>query len=539
MSRLSLDKAPEQKRQPDTASSMEREHAPKPLNLAQDLLALQRTAGNQAVTQLLQRAQHHSSSGSPMSQAPSIVHKVLCSPGQPLAAVTRAFMEARFGYDFSQVRIHTDAQAADSARAVNAQAYTVGSNVVFGAGQYAPEAREGKRLIAHELSHVVQQQSTPTVLQGKLSIGSPSDSAELAADAAARAVMLAKNVPYRSSALHIRDHLRHTSLPSATIQRAVETWGGEFDTDTYELTKKRDKNGVKMDGVKMQLRFVPNKHVDAELIAMVQTSRSLHQGEPIPAGAFSKNEAKQRVFERFRLPLGEAKAGTLIDQRLSQPNPLYAAVAPSYTLANTVWHSGFGRPGWRFIRNNVLEKHDPLLKDEPRLPSVFASGSPIRETSQVFETTALAVKGVQEGTFYGSVEWGWEKDADGNVTKLPLKLVSKDVPSRVFSRASARWNISKTSKGKETIPLPVAFGQYTNTRGVLLISDPMQKQFIVIGDLEKDTRLEVIDIGYAKPFNINKPSDKYKWWKVTVVDGIHQGKVGWVRRAYLSNTMSR
>lgn len=89
---------------------------------------------------------------------PPIVQEVLRSPGQPLDAATRAFTEPRFGHDFSRVRVHTDARATESARAVNALAYTVGQNVVFGARQYIPETSEGKRLLAHELTHVVQQQ---------------------------------------------------------------------------------------------------------------------------------------------------------------------------------------------------------------------------------------------------------------------------------------------------------------------------------------------------------------------------------------------
>jgi hypothetical protein len=90
-------------------------------------------------------------------EAPPIVHEVLRSPGQPLDAATRAFMEPRFGYDFSKVRVHTDTRAAESATAVQARGYTVGSNVVFGAGEYRPGTREGQRLLGHELAHVVQQ----------------------------------------------------------------------------------------------------------------------------------------------------------------------------------------------------------------------------------------------------------------------------------------------------------------------------------------------------------------------------------------------
>jgi hypothetical protein len=89
--------------------------------------------------------------------APPVVHEVLGSAGHPLEPAMRGDMEARFGHDFSRVRVHADAQAAVSAQAVGAAAYTVGRDVVFSAGRYAPGTEEGRSLIAHELTHVVQQ----------------------------------------------------------------------------------------------------------------------------------------------------------------------------------------------------------------------------------------------------------------------------------------------------------------------------------------------------------------------------------------------
>lgn len=88
---------------------------------------------------------------------PPIVYEVLRSPGQPLDSGTRAFMESRFGHSFGRVRVHADARAAESAQAVNAAAYTVGRDVVFGAGRYAPGTSDGRRLLAHELAHTIQQ----------------------------------------------------------------------------------------------------------------------------------------------------------------------------------------------------------------------------------------------------------------------------------------------------------------------------------------------------------------------------------------------
>jgi len=80
--------------------------------------------------------------------------------GQPLPESTRAFFEPRFGYDFSQVRVHTDARAAEAAHAVGARAFTVGRDVVFGARQFEPGTSEGRRLLAHELTHVIQQKGS-------------------------------------------------------------------------------------------------------------------------------------------------------------------------------------------------------------------------------------------------------------------------------------------------------------------------------------------------------------------------------------------
>lgn len=95
--------------------------------------------------------------GSATMAAPSAVEDVLSAPGRPLDSATRVFFEDRFGYDFSRVRVHADGKAAGSAQMVDALAYTVGRNIVFGAGQYSPGTRDGRRLMAHELAHVVQQ----------------------------------------------------------------------------------------------------------------------------------------------------------------------------------------------------------------------------------------------------------------------------------------------------------------------------------------------------------------------------------------------
>jgi hypothetical protein len=130
--------------------------------------------------------QRDAASSAWLGAAPPIVHEVLASPGQPLDVATRAYMEPRLGHDFSRVRVHADAKAAESARAVSALAYTVGRDVVFGAGQFSGESVAGRRLMAHELMHVVQQRDAPAT-SGEITIGSSEEASELEArEASAR-----------------------------------------------------------------------------------------------------------------------------------------------------------------------------------------------------------------------------------------------------------------------------------------------------------------------------------------------------------------
>lgn len=114
-------------------------------------------------------------------EVPPSVNEILSFNGQPLDAGTRGFMESRFGHDFSKVRVHIDARAAESARAVNASAYTIGADVIFGASQYKPGTTTGNKLLAHELTHVVQQNRF-SAFQGQLTIGPAGDRFEQEAD---------------------------------------------------------------------------------------------------------------------------------------------------------------------------------------------------------------------------------------------------------------------------------------------------------------------------------------------------------------------
>jgi hypothetical protein len=147
------------------------------------MLGLQRAAGNAGVGSLLEEER-------------SPVHDVVNSGGgAPLPADTRADMEARFGgQDFGDVRVHTGSPAHESARSVNAQAYTVGSNIVFQRDTYDPGSDTGRHMLAHELTHVVQQRSGPvdgTDAGGGVKVSDPSDRFEREAVANADRLMSA------------------------------------------------------------------------------------------------------------------------------------------------------------------------------------------------------------------------------------------------------------------------------------------------------------------------------------------------------------
>ena len=192
-------------RGPNQASEAARTTTPRRISgPAKDrLLGLQRAVGNQAVTRLLRPSQV------PAQQS-----------GKPLDPATRSRMESFLGADFSQVRVHTDGEAAQSASAINALAYTTGRDIVFAAGQYSPGTHAGRRMLAHELAHVVQQSSGPvdgSLVTGGIKLSDPSDRFEQEAELTAERVIAGRpvstwtggNVPASPSA-----------VPALSVQRS-------------------------------------------------------------------------------------------------------------------------------------------------------------------------------------------------------------------------------------------------------------------------------------------------------------------------------
>jgi hypothetical protein len=167
---------------------------------------------------------------------PPPASRVLHSPGHPLDSATRAFFQPRFGHDFARVRVHADDEAARSARASGALAYTVGNHIVFGHGQYAPETPAGKRLLAHELTHTLQQLAS-TAMQAQMSRGQPNGGPdERNADATADAVMANRSPPPLTPALstfqrQADPHLSKVAVHLTPPETADLEWQGTAPAD--------------------------------------------------------------------------------------------------------------------------------------------------------------------------------------------------------------------------------------------------------------------------------------------------------------------
>ncbi len=358
-------------------------------------------------------------------------------------------METSLGQDFSNVEIHTNSQKAVQ---MSARAFTQGENVHFAPGEFNPNSSKGKNLIGHEFTHVAQQRAgvvKPTkVLQKGVAIND-NQSLETEADTfgkkAAKGEMVSK---YRSASLGMRSSLRTAQAKSNVVQMSIDTFGGSWDTDEYKKVK-NEANGVVypdaagVRGANIKLKFVPDNEADAELIGITQTAQSTSGGgHPFIDG----NKARES-----RAISSGAERGTMIDRADGYNNPIYAVNStPSASLDDVSTNAGWGQHGWYYTDNaKALHEQNATLIDKPRL------GGAAKDSQQIFESTALALKGNQIGTYYGSVQWGWKTDAAGKHELLPFKKISDGVPSGKFMRAAEVWNNAKDSTGAETVNLPI------------------------------------------------------------------------------------
>ncbi|MFJ6012040.1 DUF4157 domain-containing protein [Streptomyces sp. NPDC092952] len=203
---------------------------------------LQRSVGNSAVGAMLQRKK--AAGEEPGAEERSPVHDVVSSGGgAPLDTDTRADMEARMGADFSDVRVHTDSAAHDSAKGVGAHAYTVGNNVVFQRDAYDPASPQGRTTLAHELTHVIQQRNGPvdgTETAGGIRVSDPSDRFEREAVANADRVLAD---PAPAPATETPAPAPASAAGPAAVQRAATEDEDEQPADVQGSFVQRAKEG--------------------------------------------------------------------------------------------------------------------------------------------------------------------------------------------------------------------------------------------------------------------------------------------------------
>jgi len=188
-----------------------------------------------------------------------------------------------------------------------------------------------------------------------------------------------------------------------------------------------------------RLHFKAKDPVDATRIGLTQMVNTVVNGMPFAPNAFVEGRS---------IPAGHAGAGSHIDRPSKSSSPFYGMPDPGPTNPPSLtaeWGAHH-----RFL--GALQHRDATLFDEP---SKVDTGP---NSSQLFETAALAVAGHQKGTFYGSVRWGWHSDASGSVTLEPLSVASVGVPSDAFRQSAVLWNASTTPAGEDTTDLPIAAG---------------------------------------------------------------------------------
>lgn len=226
-------RAPEREGAPEQAHHLYRAAATGRTDVigAAGMGALQRTVGNGALGPVIQRArsaaaeraEDEATDGAGGGRR-SPVHEVVSSGGSPLDTETRTDLESRMGADFSDVRVHNDSAAHESAKAVGAHAYTVGNNVVFQRDAYDPSSPQGRTTLAHELTHVIQQREGPvegTEAPGGIRVSDPSDRFER--EAVANADRVLADAPAPATAPEAASPLAVAAAPASApaVQRAA------------------------------------------------------------------------------------------------------------------------------------------------------------------------------------------------------------------------------------------------------------------------------------------------------------------------------
>ena len=349
------------------------------------------------------------------SVAPPIVHDVLGSAGQPLDRAARAVMESRFGYDFSRVRVHSDATAAASAKRLGARAYAVADRLVFDHSEYRPESTEGRELLGHELAHVAQWRaggSRPAA--DHLSVAPADGASEREADA--------------SAALGGRV----SPMPFPVVHRKLSR-KGTVTSGEYEIEMDTSSNGPRYDHV--EISFTPAKtSPPTDEIQFIQIAKPAP-----PPKMWTQLYPEQKDFENYTTqadPASGVRGGYHVDINPVGKKPGMPLVSPDYphlkktaTPSPPVTQPGGLTLGGGGVFTSQFGFHRPpdvraaIMTDDP-------GGGPVVGAYD-FETVAYDK---QHGFGYGTVYWGFDYDP----------FPAKDKPNVTNERADVKTELSPT-----------------------------------------------------------------------------------------------
>jgi hypothetical protein len=471
--------------------------------------------GNQAVQQLLSTGRKTNAPQSGASVHAAAVHGTQGS-GQRLPFLNQ--IQRAFGrHDVSHARAHEGSNASSAANVIGASAFTLGHNVAFAS---APNLHTA----AHEAAHVVQQRAGVKVAGN---VGQSGDVYERHADAVADRVVRGQSSeelldqlapPANGSQLH---DAAETQPESPLQMKKLTTAYGDFEDVYYnKITNDKDEEL----GCEMYLRFTPGNTVDASKIALTQVIKPTKEGALDPADETKKKQAvtsgtgKDFYLDRLsssRNPLYGASEGAAADKDKLEGWTVGPKVIEMTAKERADYEKSSGRKGVKYTAASKGQYgyRKKSGKDWVSQPAELddwptRSGSVGKKNSgQYFETTALAVEGTQKNSYYGSVQWGWERDSSATFKLVDFKIVSQGTPSAAFMAAAEVWNKSKTSGGEETIDLPT-FEIFKPAKDVDATAGS-DKIKLTVTD-----RVQVISKGA-------KATDP---WKVKVVDGPSTGK---------------
>jgi hypothetical protein len=327
--------------------------------------------------------------------------------------------------------------------------------------------------------------------------------------------------------------MKQSNAQGGAIQGGVKTHWGTFEPVEYKLTENIAAGGVetpekdKRRGMVMKLKFFPNEHVDATKIGIIQTCIAKKQEIPqIEQEKFDFINKGYPILGERAIKEGSGE-GTFLDRNDKSLSPVmrngFGMALNKTNMSNLSpgqyrRHKESGKDsqddprinyelGYHYYKDGKVHSQPAYMVDPPNLK--YAD----KNSSQIFETTALALSGAQQGTYYGSIKWGWETDKEGNHKLIPIEVISMGVPTATFMKAAKLWNDATIPRWQgersKTVDLPIV--------QVKLITSPIN---LTIGEgkqlkLPAQTRVQVID-GQSK---------------VKVVDGEHTGIEGIVKES--------